>query len=36
VGRGCDLNRKIDDLIAAGGFHIERLETGYLRAKKIR
>jgi ubiquinone/menaquinone biosynthesis C-methylase UbiE len=26
---GCHLNRKIDDLIAAAGFHIEQLDTGY-------
>ncbi len=29
-GGGCHLNRKIDDLIAAAGFTIERLDTGYL------
>jgi SAM-dependent methyltransferase len=33
VGGGCHLNRKIDDLIAAAGFHIERLDTGYMRAR---
>jgi SAM-dependent methyltransferase len=33
VGGGCHLNRKIVDLIAAGGFDIERLDTGYLRAR---
>jgi SAM-dependent methyltransferase len=33
VGGGCHLNRKMDDLIAAGGFQIERLDTGYMRAR---
>jgi len=33
LGGGCHLNRKIDDLIAAGGFHIERLDAGYMRAR---
>jgi hypothetical protein len=28
LGGGCHLNRKIDDLMAGGGFHIERLDTG--------
>lgn len=27
---GCNLNRRIDGLIAEAGFRIERLETGYL------
>jgi ubiquinone/menaquinone biosynthesis C-methylase UbiE len=27
---GCHLDRKIDDLVAAAGFEIERLESGYL------
>jgi ubiquinone/menaquinone biosynthesis C-methylase UbiE len=31
IGGGCHLNRKIDDLISAAGFDLERLETGYLR-----
>lgn len=30
---GCHLNRKIDDLIAAAGFRIEQLETGYMKGK---
>jgi ubiquinone/menaquinone biosynthesis C-methylase UbiE len=33
LGGGCHLNRKIDDLIAAAGFRIERLETGYMRGR---
>jgi ubiquinone/menaquinone biosynthesis C-methylase UbiE len=30
VSGGCHLNRKIDDLIEAAGFHIEQLDTGYM------
>ena len=30
LGGGCHLNRKIDDLIKAGGFRIDRLRTDYL------
>jgi SAM-dependent methyltransferase len=33
LGGGCHLNRKIDDLITAAGFRIERLETGYMRGR---
>jgi ubiquinone/menaquinone biosynthesis C-methylase UbiE len=33
LGGGCHLNRKIDDLITAAGFRIERLETGYIRGR---
>ncbi len=33
LGGGCHLNRKIDDLIAAAGFTIERLDTGYLHGR---
>jgi len=33
IGGGCHLNRKIDDLIAAAGFKIERLDTGYLQGR---
>jgi ubiquinone/menaquinone biosynthesis C-methylase UbiE len=33
LGGGCHLDRKIDDLIAAAGFRIERLETGYIRGR---
>jgi ubiquinone/menaquinone biosynthesis C-methylase UbiE len=30
---GCHLDRKIDELIAAAGFRLDHLETGYLRAR---
>jgi ubiquinone/menaquinone biosynthesis C-methylase UbiE len=30
IGGGCHLNRKVDDLIAAAGFRIVELKTGYL------
>ena len=33
LGGGCHLNRKIDDLIAAAGFHIEQLNTGYMQGR---
>jgi SAM-dependent methyltransferase len=33
LGGGCHLDRKIDDLITAAGFRIERLETGYIRGR---
>jgi ubiquinone/menaquinone biosynthesis C-methylase UbiE len=33
IGGGCHLNRKIDDLIAAAGFTIEHLDTGYLHGR---
>ena len=29
IGGGCHLNRKIDDLVQAAGFRIERLSAGY-------
>ena len=29
IGGGCHLNRKVDDLIQAAGFHLERLNAGY-------
>lgn len=32
IGGGCHLNRKMDDLIKAGGFRIERLSTDYLKS----
>jgi ubiquinone/menaquinone biosynthesis C-methylase UbiE len=32
IGGGCHLNRKIDDLIKAGGFRIDRLSTDYLKS----
>jgi ubiquinone/menaquinone biosynthesis C-methylase UbiE len=31
---GCNLNRKIDELIAAAGFRITRIETEYLKGPK--
>ena len=31
---GCNLNRRIDALIAAAGFHIEGLETAYVRGPR--
>ena len=30
IGGGCHLNRKIDELIRAAGFHISELKTSYL------
>lgn len=30
IGGGCNLNRKIDDLLASAGFQIEELRTSYL------
>lgn len=35
IGQGCNLNRKIDDLITAAGFQIAELHTGYLRGPKV-
>jgi ubiquinone/menaquinone biosynthesis C-methylase UbiE len=35
VAGGCHLNRKPDDLIQSADFHIDRLETGYLRGPKV-
>ena len=29
IGGGCHLNRKVDDLIQAAGFRLERLSAGY-------
>ena len=34
VGGGCHLNRPIAELIGGAGFHIERLDTGYMRGPK--
>jgi ubiquinone/menaquinone biosynthesis C-methylase UbiE len=34
IAGGCHLNRKIDALIAAAGFRVERLETGYMKGPK--
>ena len=33
LGGGCHLNRKIDDLITAAGFHIEKLDAGYMQGR---
>lgn len=32
---GCHLNRKVDDLIRAAGFHIDHLQTGYMKGPKL-
>ena len=34
IGGGCHINRPISDLITSAGFHIERLDTGYMRGPK--
>jgi ubiquinone/menaquinone biosynthesis C-methylase UbiE len=34
IGGGCNLNRKIDDLILESGLRITRMETGYVRGPK--
>ena len=34
IGGGCHLNRPIAQLIESAGFHIEQLETGYMRGPK--
>lgn len=34
IGGGCNLNRKIDDLIAEGGFRIMQIERAYSRGPK--
>src|SRR5215467_7394073 len=33
LGGGCHLNRKIDDLVTASGFHIDELDTGYMQGR---
>jgi ubiquinone/menaquinone biosynthesis C-methylase UbiE len=35
IAGGCRLNRKIDDLLADGGFRIDRLDTGYIPGPRI-
>ena len=35
VGGGCHLNRPISELVAAAGFRIERLDTGYMKGPKL-
>ena len=34
IGGGCHLNRPIDELIRAAGFHVEQLQTGYMKGPK--
>ncbi len=34
LGGGCHLNRKMDDLIRAGGFRIAEISTGYIKGPK--
>jgi ubiquinone/menaquinone biosynthesis C-methylase UbiE len=34
IGGGCHLNRPVPELIASAGFHIERIETGYMKGPK--
>ena len=35
VAGGCNLNRKIDDVLSDAGFQIDRLATGYIPGPKI-
>jgi ubiquinone/menaquinone biosynthesis C-methylase UbiE len=35
VAGGCHLDRKIDDLVRAAGFHVGALETGYIKGPKV-
>lgn len=35
IAGGCNLNRKIDDLLVTAGFRIERLDSGYIRGPRI-
>jgi SAM-dependent methyltransferase len=35
IAGGCHLNRKIDDLLVAAGFRVDRLDTGYIRGPRI-
>jgi len=34
LGGGCHLSRKMDDLIRAGGFHIDDIHTGYMKGPR--
>ena len=34
LGGGCHLNRKMDDLIRAGGFRVDDIQTGYMQGPK--
>jgi len=35
VAGGCHLDRKIDDLIRAAGFHMGAIETGYIKGPRV-
>ena len=35
ISGGCHLNRPVRAMIEGGGFHFERLETGYMPGPKI-
>jgi ubiquinone/menaquinone biosynthesis C-methylase UbiE len=35
VAGGCHLNRPIDQLLGAAGFHIERMDSGYMKGPKL-
>jgi ubiquinone/menaquinone biosynthesis C-methylase UbiE len=35
ISGGCHLDRKMDDLIRAAGFHLDTIETGYMRGPKL-
>ena len=35
IGGGCHLDRKMDDLIREGGFHLNNIETGYMGWPKL-
>src|SRR5712692_1152503 len=34
IGGGCHLNRAIEELIRGAGFHVEHLQTGYMKGPK--
>jgi len=34
IGGGCNLNRRIDELVRAAGFRVARLETGYAKGPR--
>lgn len=34
IGGGCHLNRPIDQLVRDGGFHLERIQTSYMKGPK--
>lgn len=35
IGGGCHLNRPINSIIKTGGFHFDRLDTGYMKGPKL-